>query len=346
MLGYKRLAIAVATAFVLITGYELGRISRLPDARERTISTSFTSGSAPTQTDAPNTWQKIAARSKAAHNKRGEQAAELPTGLFGSNISALRKLADAGNADAAYALAKGYRDCEFFVPPKDDSEVAQRAEDSTVMQLNVFDQIVDQVKSAAEKQGKSIGKVPEVAVQPVYQGNLRAGQEQVRQCTGVDTAIARDWMEWQRRAAELGNLEAELTYWILMVQNADVRSVEDLVQDKQVASAALQDALSRGDPRALIAIGEVLQNGWFAEADPYLAYAYFYGASQAPYANINTLPWIGQSIFAVLANGNNTQTYLQQHLDRVSASLTPAQQLAAQQLGLSLFQQCCKGSGA
>jgi len=345
MSTYRSALTVLAAAIVLITGYELGS-SRLVDTRTQVIAALPLSNSAPTQTQSPNTWQRITARSELLRNKRKEQTAELPSGPFGRNISDLRRLADAGNADAAYALAKGYRDCQFFVPPKDDSEVAQRAEDSTVMQLNVVDQIVDQVKNTAEKQGKNIGKIPEVAIQPVYQGNLRAGQDQVRQCTGVDTDDARDWMVWQKRATELGNPEAELTYWILMVQSADMLSVEELVQDKQLASAALQDAVSRGDSRALIAIGEVLQNGWFAEADPYLAYAYFYAASQAPYASIHTLPWMGQSIFAVLANPDNTQTYLQQHLDRAGSSLTPAQQLAAQQLGLALFEQCCKWNGA
>jgi TPR repeat protein len=223
--------------------------------------------------------------------------------------------------------------------------VAKRAEDTTVTQLGVVDQIVDQVKSAAQKQGKTIGKVPEIPVLPAYQANLQASQNQVRECTGVDSNAARDWMDWQRRAAELRNPDVELTFWHSVLERADGRSLEDLVQDKQVAIAALQDAVARGDPRALMAIGEVLENGLFAEPDPYLAYAYFYAAAQAPYANIDTLPWIDHGIFQLLAVGTNTQQYVQQNLDRTSSGLSASQQLAAQQFGLALYQQCCQGSG-
>ena len=349
MLKYGKVLTIFAAAAVLIAAYELGRNSRPVHTPERTNAASSPSSSAARSTDSPNTWQKITARTKPLRNapsgntQRNEQKTQLPTGPFGSNIADLTRLADGGNADAAYALAKGYRNCQFFVPPKNDAETAQHAEDSTVLQLNVLDQIVDQAKNAAEKQGTKIGNVPEVPVQPVYQDNLRAGQEQVRQCTGVDKNAAGNWMAWQKRATELGNPEAELTYWKRILQSADVLSLEDLVQDKQIASAALQGAVSRGDSRALMAIGEVLENGAFAEPDPYLAYAYFYAASQAPYANTHTLPWI-ENIFELLHSGSNTQQYLQRHLDRTGSTLSPAQVLAAQQFGMDLFQRCCQGS--
>ena len=344
--------ISLAAAIVVIAGYELGKQTQLRDIRQGTIAASPHGNLKPRQADSPNTRQRIITHAKtlskatSSDAKRPAQQAQLPSGAFGHNISELKRLADAGNGDAAYALAKGYRACEFYVPPKSNAEVAKRAEDSTVMQLSLVDQIVDQVKSAAAKQGKSIGKVPQIPVLPAYQDNLRASQEQVRQCTGVDTNVAKNWMDWQRRAAELRNPEAELTFWHSVLERADVSSLEDLVQDKQVAIAALRDAVARGDPRALMAIGEVLEDGLFAEPDPYLAYAYFYAASQAPYASINTLPWIGQGIFQLLAEPSNTQQYVQQRLNRTSSSLSAAQQLDAQQLGLELFRQCCQGNGA
>lgn len=352
MFRYGIALISLVAAMALIAGYELGKSSRLPDIRQRTVAVSSASGAAPKHADSPNTWQRITSRAKpllkatSSDARRNERQAGLPSGPFGHNIPELKRLADTGDADAAYALAKGYRACEFFVPPKDSTEVAQRAEDSTVMQLNVVDQIVDQATSAAKKQGKSIGKVPEIPALSVYQENLRASQEQIRQCADVDVNAAKDWMNWQRRAAELGNPEAELTFWLSVLQHADGLSLEDLIQDKQVAIAALQDAVSRGDPRALVAIGEVLEDGMFAEPDPYLAYAYFYAASQAPYANINTLPWVGQGFLQLLTAGRNTQQYVQRHLDRTGSSLSAAQQLAAQQLGLDLFRKCCQGNGA
>ena len=355
MRKYARLYIAIAAFCVLMLAYELGKIQTREVVPVRPIGDAALSGAAIQQPGVPNSWQKLAAkcvarttRDSAGTSKDADPSkykAELPAGPFGRNVADLKQLADAGNADAAYALAKGFRGCEFFVPPKTDAEATQRAEDATVMQLNLVDQIVDQVKSAAQKQGTRIDKIPEVPVQPALQENLRAGQEQVRQCTDVDAKAAKDWLNWQRRAAELGNVEAELAYWHLLLQNADVIKLEDLVQDKQVAIAALQDAFSQGDARALIAIGDALENGLFAEPDPYLAYAYFFAATQSPYADIGTLPWIGNNFFARLASGSNTQQLLQQQLNRVGSTLSPSQQLSAQQLGVDLFLQCCQGHG-
>jgi hypothetical protein len=268
----------------------------------------------------------------------------LPSGPFGSNVEGLKRLANY-DADAAYMLAKGFQGCQFFVAPKDELEAAAQAESSTVMQLGFMDQLVDQAKDLAGKNGQSLGTIPEVPVQSLYQENLSGVQQQARECAGVDTADARDWMNWQRRAAELGNADAELTFWQSLRQNADARSLEDLMQDKQVAQAALQDSLSHGDARALMAIGETLDMGMFSDPDPFSAYAYFFAASQAPYADIQTLPWIGQNIFQVLASGSTTQQYLQRNLDRTGSSLSPAQQQAAQQLGLSVYQRCCQGGG-
>jgi hypothetical protein len=355
MRQYRRVYLAVAAFSVLMLGYELGKVQTQEGVRAvRPVDAATPSGTAIQQPDTLNSWQKLAARRGATTTReRGSTSkntgpgkkAELPSGPFGSNVADLKQLADAGNADAAFALAKGFRDCEFFVPPKTDAEVAQRAEDATVSQLNLVDQIVDEVKSTAQKQGRRIDKIPEIPVQPVLQENLRAGQEQVRQCAGVDTKAARDWLSWQRRAAELGNVEAELTYWDLLLRDADVIKLEELVQDKPIAIAALQDALSHGDARALIAIAEALENGEFDEPDPYLAYAYFFAATQAPYADVGTLPWIGNNIFIRLASGMNTQQFLQRQLNSVGSSLSASQQLSAQQLGMSLFLQCCQSNG-
>jgi hypothetical protein len=81
-------------------------------------------------------WQRIVGRTGPSRNatsndtKSNEWQEELPLGPFGKNIATLKRLADTGNADAAYALAKGFRACEFFVPLKNNAEVAKRAQDS------------------------------------------------------------------------------------------------------------------------------------------------------------------------------------------------------------------------
>ncbi len=249
------------------------------------------------------------------------------------------------NADAAYLLAKGYQHCQYFVAPKDAAEAAARAESSTEMQFGIMDAIVDQAKETAKKNGTSVGTIPEVPVQSVYDENLSSVQEQARECAGVDTNNAHDWMIWQRRAAELGNPDAELMFWQSLRDVADSYPVQELVQDKRIAKAALEDSLSHGDARALIAIGETFNVGLFSEPDPFLAYAYFFAASQAPYADIRTLPWIEDNFLQVLAAGINTQQYLQRNLDRIGPSLTPAQQESARELGLRLYRQCCQGGG-
>ena len=268
----------------------------------------------------------------------------MPSGPFGPNVEILKRLAD-NNADAAYMLAQGYQDCEFFVAPKDESAAAAQAETSTVNQLSIRDQIVDQAKEAAKKSGTSLGAIPDAPVQSMYEENLSAVQKQTRECAGVDKYAARDWMNWQRRAAELGNPEAELKFWQSLRQEADVRSLQDLIEDKRVAEAALRDSLSHGDARALIAMGVAFDVGLFSDPDPFSAYAYFFAASQAPFVETRTLPWIGDNIFQILSVGSNTQQYLGRNLDRIGASLSPAQQQAAQQLGLNLYRQCCQGSG-
>jgi len=345
MQKYTMSRMILAAFVVLVSGYGLGKFySRRPDAREQPIAIPERSHAEAPQTDLPNGWQKIVARAGAKAG-RNQQQATLPDGPFGRNVKDLEQLADAGNADAAFALAEGFRECEFFVPPKSDAEMAQSAEDKTLFQLNIVDQVVDQARSAAEKRGEHIDKIPEVPVTSVYQENLRATQERTRECSGVDTKAARNWPEWQKRAAEGGNLEAELTYWHLLLQRGDMLSPAEIVQDKQVAAMALQDALTRGDSRALIAIAEVLEKGMFTEPDPYLAYAYFYAASQAPYADINALPWIGGNFFAMLNAGGNTQLYLRRHMDSTGASLSSPQKSAAQQLGTNLFAQCCQRTG-
>ena len=337
----RKIWLALAVVSVFVIGCELGKYNLGRRAQDRPQVASDVDATA--QINPGGTWAKTVAlpQAKVRHIERNEA---LPSGPFGSNVEILKRLAE-NNADAAYALAVGFQGCQFFVPPKDESEAAAQAESSTVMQLGIIDQLVDQAKDIASKNGKSLGTIPEVSVQSFYQENLTGVQNRARECAGVETSDTRDWMNWLRRAAQLGNSDAELRFWQSVRQNADGRSLEDLMQDKPVAEAALQDSLSHGDVRALMAIGETLDIGLFSDPDPFSAYAYFFAASQAPYADIRTLPWIGQNIFQLLAWGSNTQQYLQRNLDRTGSSLTPAQQQAAQQLGLSLYQRCCQGGG-
>jgi hypothetical protein len=342
---------AVAAFAVLIVVYEVGKLTARTGKEVERLTHADVKSDEVARRGESNTWQKITAR----YSPRGRQSvastdprravwkAELPTGPFGSDIQALEKLANAGNADAAFALSNGFRNCQFFEPLKDDAETGRRAEEKAVFQLGILDQIVDQTKEAAAKQGKKVENVPEISSQQVYEANLRDVQEQVRQCSGIDTNLAKQWIKWQKLAAELGDTDAELSYWRSVVQAADVRSLDELIEDKQVASTALEDSFLRGDSRALIAVGAVLEDGVFSEPDPYLAYAYLFAASQVPSADIDTLPWVGRNLFERIGSGSSTQSYIKRLMDRAAANLSPTQQLDAQSLGIDLFRQCCQG---
>ncbi|QBB72219.1 hypothetical protein ELE36_18635 [Pseudolysobacter antarcticus] len=347
----KWTGVAVATLIMLMAGYEWGKlrvqpamVSVAPDAAH----VKFDATIAPLE--ARDGWQKIVAQHSSQVQRGmapGASAAtrtELPSGPFGRNVASLEQLADAGNADAAYALAQDFRACQYFVPPKNAAEVERGAEERTVAQFEATDQLIDQLKITAKKQRGDLGDIPEIPVKPVYQENLDAAQQQISRCTGVDSRDAKNWKDWQTRATELGNRDAQLGYWLVMLQDADVTRPADLVRQKQLAITALQSALSAGDPRALAAIGEVLDDGLFAEPNEFLAYAYFHAASQVPYAAIGTLPWVGNHFMTTLNYGSTTEGYFQQHLSHTGAGLSPIQQLAAQQLGIELFAQCCRGN--
>lgn len=336
----------IAGFIALLLGFGLARLRQVHEAAVGIETDSpIQADAAPARPPPSDQWQAIVAKSVAQRNSRRDSRRHptaMPTGPFGASVAELEQLARAGDAEAAAALAKGFRDCEFFRPATSQEEATKRVEEATARELAFTDQLVGEVQRIAAEQGKRV-EIPALSTRSAMQRQLDAQSELAVRCAGVDPDAAHDWPRWVRRATELGDRDAELSYWQLVIQHADVETPDELVTDKRIALGALQDALGRGDARALAAIGETLARGEFAEPDPYSAYAYFFAAAQAPVADSSTLPWM--NMWNVLFTGGNTQGYFERKLRELDASLTAAQRLDAQQAGLALYQQCCSGTG-
>lgn len=338
----------IAGLLALAVGFGLARLRQTHEPPEAAPGDRVPTQAAGASPAHPSTqWQQLVAKSSTHSTARhsGSQSpdamAPLPAGPFGASVKQLEQLARAGNASAAAALAKGLRSCEFFQPAANAQEAMQRVEERSAQGLAFLDQVAEHVRQSAAEQGRHVD-IPLPSTREVMQGELATQRDDTERCTGVDADAARDWPQWLKRAAQLGDLDAELSYWKLVIQHADVTTPEELVTDKRTALATLQHALDRGDSRALAAIGKTLALGMFAEPDAYSAYAYLYAASQAPPAESKSLPWIELSGGLFIRRG--TQDYFAQELRELEASLSVAQRLDAEQAGLQLYRQCCSGS--
>jgi hypothetical protein len=271
------------------------------------------------------------------------QSAPLPEGPFGASVAELKRRAADGDAAAALALAKGFRDCQFYVPPKDRADLRQRVEDHTAHSLDFGDQLVNFAKQHAKEAGIDPDTVKNVDTMTAYRAQLDAETELGAKCAGVDIAEARKWSDWYAQAAKLGYPEAELGYWRVVVDDAEIVPLETLREHKADAVAGLQQELARGDARALAAIAEILMAGWFVEPDPYAAHAYYFAASQMPNADMTSLPWF-RGGFSLLFTGRDTQTYFALSLRRTAASLDEQQIAASEALGAEIYARCCGGA--
>ncbi|MEP7043031.1 MAG: hypothetical protein ABI843_08200 [Dokdonella sp.] len=340
--SFARVAVLVVVAAVCWrVGYGFGRSAAVTSTQPAAVATTV-----PDRRGVRDAWSSIVAshtrtnltaRADARSASASQTQPELPVGPFGAHIGELKRRVEAGDATAAKALAEGYRRCEFFQAPRDQAEIEKRAEDTTVFQLGAL----DQVKRQAAEQGIDVGKLADIAPLPVYRAHLQSETDKAENCRGVDTTDARAWVDWQARAAELGDADAQLGYWQAVFNRADVYPLDELRRRKEAAAAYLQQAFARGDWRALVAIGEVLEMGYFAEPDPYSAHAYYFAAAQAPSSDISVLPWISGMPFEGLEIGRDTRALLQQSLQRTAALLDAGQIALAEQSGVALFAGCC-----
>jgi hypothetical protein len=291
-------------------------------------------------------WAELVHHDRAARrNAKPEPHASfpaLPDGPFGATIDALKRRAEVGDASAALALANGYRDCEYYQPPKDDAELNARAEEQTAGSLSAYDQIVDQVKERAAQNGVDPPKIPKVETMDVYDKTLKAEREHRDRCSGVPPADARQWRDWYGRAAALGDVKAQVGYWNFAFQHASVEPLDEVRREKADAATYLDRALAAGDPRALGAIGQVFLSGYYDDPDPFMAHAYFFAASLAPNAPIETVPWTGTGLLR-LWSGSDTATYYGRSLAATAKDLDPAAVAESERIGAALYANCCGG---
>lgn len=333
----SRFALFVAAASAAwIVSYTCGRFAA-PSAAPAHAE----SGAKPQDSREP--WAKLVHRGNHSAKPTARTPAQPPPeGPFGATIDELKRRAETGDASAALALAKGYRECEYYQPPKDDAELDQRVEESTASSLSLYDQIVDQVKERAAQNGVDPPKIPKVESMQVYHEHMKSETEQRDRCRGVQVADARQWRDWYGRAAALGDIEAEIGYWNFAFQRASVVPLDEVRDIKADAADYLDRALAAGDPRALGAIAEVFRGGYYDEPDPFMAHAYYYAASLAPSAPIETIPWTGTGLLR-LTSGNDTASYYGRWLATTASALDPAARVEAERLGASLYASCCGG---
>ena len=305
-------------------------------------------GKMPDRAVVHDAWQDAGQRAKLPKvaESRTTPPMPLPEGPFGDNVAELKRRVEAGDSGAAVVLAKGLRICRYYRPPKNPEELQQRLEEITVNELGMADQLADFVKQHAEGSGVDASKLPKLEAMQVYNEHLRTETEHADNCRGVDAADAKQWGNWYLRAAELGDADAEVTYWRVVTDQSAYLPLEELPPQKAAMEDFLQRALARGDWRALAAIGELYSQGWLAEPDPFYSHAYFFAAAQAPEVSIFELPWMGDWLgpgLGILYTGNTTHTYFSRELQRTGAELDPQQIAESEQLGVALYAQCCGG---
>ncbi|HEX5124707.1 MAG TPA: hypothetical protein VFV97_15805 [Rhodanobacteraceae bacterium] len=334
-----RIALVVAVAGAAwVVAYTCGRTL----SRAHALPVQDSSGA-----KAHDRWAELVRHDRAARpNAKPQPHASfppLPDGPFGATIDELKRRAEAGDASAAFALADGYRDCAYYQPPKDDAELNSRVEEKTAGSLSVYDQVVDQVNERAAQNGVDPPKIPKVDTMEVYDEAMTAERAHRDRCRGVAAADARRWREWYGRAAALGDVEAQVGYWNFAFQSTSIDSLDEVRKEKADAADYLDRALAAGDARALGAIGQVFQSGYYDEPDPFMAHAYFFAASLAPNAPIETIPWTGTGLLR-LTSGNDTATYYGRWLATTASTLDPAAIAESERLGAALYASCCGGA--
>lgn len=203
----------------------------------------------------------------------------LPSGPFGANIAQLQERADGGDADAAAAMLAGVRRCLYYVPPADTAEIEQRAQDNTVFQLGLTDQVVAQLRQKIDSAGGDATQIRGPETKPLFAANLTNETRRAAECAGAGAIGRSDVLHWLSRATDLGDLEAQLEYW-REAFNAPEVPLGDLHKVRGRGVQGLHRALDDGDWRALAAISELLEQGYLARPDPAMAYAYGYAALQ------------------------------------------------------------------
>jgi hypothetical protein len=338
---YIALAIAAASAYLVARDLAQSRVK--DEAGARSVAEARAPADAPEARDDIDPFVRAARRSAPSGVRSPtSDSLPLPLGPFGMNVAELERRANAGDARAAKALADGYEDCRGFRPPDDAAQVAEQAEEATARSLELFEQVRGQLNVTARDHG--IEEIPEPSVDAAYADVLAKRWNRIDRCAGVDPQAAEDWYAWYTRAVELGDADASLDYWREVLLHASLQRLERVPQERDLAVSAVGRVLARGDPRALIAIGEMLHAGFFAQPDAFHAYAYVSAATHAS-SGFLARPSNRPGLFGMHA-GESTSDLLSRMLARYGAALDSRQRAEAARVGALLYARCCAGKGS
>ncbi len=180
--------------------------------------------------------------------------------LRASDLPELKTAAAEGDLDAAYLLLRYYSDCYVF--PREERELDAALKEITDM-IKPDDQALDNVEKSHELLVSRFEDCPE---------DVRTSQR-----------LAYEYFSQMVRA---GHLHASMDFpiWgksILSHNSFSVRHPEYLIDYRDIALLALNNAITSGHPEAMLKMGLVYMEDILVEQDDRIAYAWIHAASLA-----------------------------------------------------------------
>lgn len=196
-------------------------------------------------------------------------------------LEALEQAANAGDADAAAALAEGWNGCQMWQPIPEQA-IAERVERQVAANYEFAESLLGAVADDEER-AAGVEELARHDPAQVAQEMEQALRQQGEFCSGID-AVAdmlqrqREGQRWRRRAAELGDVPSRraVVTTAFRVQGGRVRDIAALehVRMKPLVLELLAQGLAQGDPYMLGEMALFTGEGYFAPPDPLQGYAY------------------------------------------------------------------------
>jgi len=215
---------------------------------------------------------------------------EPPPGKAVEVIAALEGQASRGDSDAALLIALKLMGCYDALARSDD--------DATLL---VEAQAIGTLESA-----------------------LRRRAELSAECEGLTRSDYERRGEWLQRAADAGNVVAQLTYaassdTVLKSPTLMLKDPQATIDFKQRAIGYLLSAASNGSIDALDQLGQSYRTGVLVTRDDTLAYAYYLAGQKA---DGRIKPW---------------------DMEQLESSISPRQRQDATALAREIYRGCCEG---
>ena len=248
------------------------------------------------------------------------QEAQLPPRDSPDRFLQLQELAADDNAYAAYEVAVLLRRCAYNRDLSDEaidtvaSSSAALAVEQVEAQRAVLEQELGTTLAAPEPDGVAIAE-----------SQVETLRELRRTCQGVEPPEHHDdWLHALERAALLGHPGAQLEYGsTALLRESDVG---ETARRKPLVRQFLAAALQRGEPDALRAWATMLGQGYLAEPDQPLGYAYLLAWSRHPSHPLHERMLGAMAMNAVAGD-----------------LLSPAEIRQAEALSREILARCCKG---